>query len=80
MKIIGCDTMREGIIVAFVFLVFGSILIFLANTVLPDIFYTPLITMLLGIVCILMVPIILISTFILTVWPGSKKKMDKCDH
>jgi hypothetical protein len=80
MKLISCDTMRDGIIVAMSFLIIGGIMIFLAASVLPNVAYLPLISNVLGIICILMAPITLISTFIVTVWPGSKKKMDQCEH
>ena len=80
MKMISCDTMREGVIVSLVFLVIGSGLVFAASTFMPNVMYLPLITNVLGIFCILFSPFILISTFIVTVWPGSKKKMGDCEH
>jgi uncharacterized membrane protein len=80
MKLIACETMRDGVLVAFSFLILGAILIFLASGVLPETAYISLIALVLGIACILIAPITLISTFILTVWPGSKKKMDECEH
>jgi len=80
MKLIACETMRDGVVVAFAFLILGSILIFLAGSVLPEVAYLQLIAMLLGIICILIAPVTLISTFIMTVWPGSKKKMDECER
>lgn len=72
--------MREGVIVSLAFLFVGGGLVFLAASVLPKVFYLPLIANVLGIICILFAPFILISTFIVTVLPGSKEKMDKCDH
>ncbi len=80
MKLISCDTMREGIIASLSFLVVGGGLVFLAQRVLPNVFYLPQITSLIGIACILFAPVILISTFITTVLPGSKKKLGDCDH
>ena len=79
-NILAIRPMRDGVIVAFSFLLIGAGLVFLANRVLPDVAYLPLIVMLLGIVCILIAPITIISTFIVTVWPGSKKKMDECER
>jgi hypothetical protein len=72
--------MREGIIVALVCLLVGGALIFLASRVLPQVAYLPLIANVLGAISILLAPVILISTFIVTVLPGSKDKLDKCDH
>ena len=80
MKMISCDTMREGVIVSLVFLIVGSGLVFAASGIMPDVAYLPLITNVLGIICILFSPFILISTFIVTVWQGSKKKMGDCEH
>lgn len=80
MKLISCTTMREGVIVSMVFLLMGGGLVFLAATVLPQVAYLPLIANVIGIFCILFAPFILISTFIVTVLPKSKEKMDKCDH
>lgn len=80
MKLISCDTMRDGIIVSMSLLIIGAGLLFLSTGILPDIFYVPQITMFLGILCVLIAPVTIISTFIVTVWPGSKKKMDQCDR
>jgi hypothetical protein len=80
MKLISCDTMRDGIIASLSFLIIGGGLVFLAQSILPNVFYLPQITSLLGIACILFSPVILIGTFITTVLPGSKKKMDECDR
>jgi len=81
MKLLSCDTMREGVIVSGAFLVMGATLIFFAARLLPTVAYLPLIANVIGIVSLLLAPLILISTFIATVmWPGSKKKLDQCDH
>ena len=80
MKLLSCETMRDGVLVSGAFLVVGMVLIFLASRVLPDIAYLPIVADILGIICLLLAPLILISTFIVTVWPGSKKKMDQCEH
>ncbi len=80
MKFLSCDTMREGVIVSASFLLTGAVLIFAASRLLPDVAYLPLIANVLGIVTLLLAPVILISTFIATVLPGSKKKLDQCDR
>lgn len=72
--------MRDGIIVAMTFLIIGGGLIFLASSIIPNVAYFPLIANVLGIVCVLLAPITIITTFIATVWPGSKKKMDNCER
>lgn len=81
MKLLSCDTMREGVIVSGAFLVVGATLIFFASQLLPNVAYLPIIANVLGIITLLLAPLVLISTFIMTVvWPGSKKKLDSCDH
>lgn len=80
MKFISCNTMRDGVIVSIVFLLMGAALIFLASRILPQVAYLPLIANILGIILLFIAPITLISTFIATVWPGSKKKLENCDH
>lgn len=81
MKLLSCDTMREGVIVSGAFLVTGAVLILFAIHVIPDVFYLPMIANLLGIFSLMLAPIVLIATFIFTVmWPSSKKKLDECNH
>ncbi len=81
MQLLSCDTMREGVIVSGAFLVVGATLIFFAAHLLPNVAYLPLVANFFGIVSLLLAPLILISTFVATVmWPGSKKKLDQCDH
>ena len=80
MKIISCDTMREGVVVSLAFLLIGSGLVFVAANLMPQVAYLHMIANVLGIICILFAPFILISTFIFTVMPSSKKKMGDCDH
>ena len=72
--------MRDGVIVSIVFLVMGAVMILFASRILPQVAYLPLIANVLGIILLLIAPITLISTFIATVWPGSKKKLENCDH
>lgn len=80
MKFLSCDTMREGVIVSFSFLIVGVVLLFSAMKLLPDVAHLPLIADVLGIISLLLAPAVLLSTFVITVWPGSKKKMDSCEH
>jgi len=81
MKLLSCDTMREGVIVSGAFMVMGAVLILFAKFLLPSFAYLPLVANVIGIVSLLLAPLILISTFLVTVmWPGSKKKLDECNH
>ncbi len=81
MKLLSCNTMREGVILSGVFLVVGATLIFFASHLLPNVAYLPMIANVLGIIALLLAPLLLISTFIATVlWPGSKEKLGNCNH
>ena len=78
--VLGCKTMREGVVASAVFFVSGVLMMLAASYVVPDIAYLKHITMLLGLVLMLFAPIILVSTFLVAVLPGAKEKMDTCDH
>lgn len=80
MRLLTCETMRDGVIVSVVFLLIGVVLIYAAANFLPAVASLPLIANVLGIICLLLAPLVLISTFLATVWPGSKKKLEQCDR
>ena len=81
MKMISCNTMREGVMVSGAFLVAGVVLLFITwSGLLPSLAYLPLVFNVLGIFCLLFAPIVLIGTFVTTVVPKSREKLDKCDH
>ena len=76
---LGCQTMREGVIASFVFFLLGIGLVLASIHVLPDIWNLKHIVMFSGLVLVLLSPIILLSTFLITVI-ASKKKLEQCDH
>jgi hypothetical protein len=80
MRLLTCQTMRDGVMVSGAFLLMGAVLIYAAAHFLPAIDLLKLIVNVLGIVCLLLAPVILISTFLATVWPGAKKKLEQCDR
>jgi len=80
MRLLTCETMRDGIVVSTAFLLTGAVLIYAAGHFLPAVGALPLIANVLGVICLLLAPLILISTFLATVWPGSKKKLEQCDR
>lgn len=80
MRLLTCKTMRDGVLVSGAFLVVGAVLIYAAGRLLPAVAALPLIGNVLGVACLLLAPIVLISTFVATVWPGSKKKLEQCDR
>ncbi|QYZ67291.1 MAG: hypothetical protein NV67_15775 [Gammaproteobacteria bacterium (ex Lamellibrachia satsuma)] len=77
---IGCKTMREGVIVSTIFFFAGVLMIMTGLKIVPDIFYMQQIVMFAGLLLLLFAPLILITTFLLTVLPGAREKMDKCEH
>ena len=77
---LGCQTMREGVVASLIFFIAGVMLILVAMHVLPQIWNLPHIVMFFGFILLLLSPIILLSTFLISVLPKSKEKMDNCDH
>ena len=78
--ILGCKTMREGVLVSAVFF-FAAILLFLAvQHVIPQIAVVQHVVLLLALVLIVLSPLVLISTFLLSVIPGAREKLEKCEH
>jgi len=78
--VLGCETMREGVIVTAVFLTVGIVLILAGITFVPEFAYMKHIVLLVGFILMLFAPVILVSTFLISVLPGAKKKMDECEH
>lgn len=77
---IGCSTMREGVIVATIFFFAGILMILAGIKIVPDLFYMQQVVMFAGLILLLFAPLILITTFLLSVIPGAKDKLDKCEH
>ena len=77
---LGCKTMREGVIVTIIFFIAGILFTLAGANLVPEVWYLNLIIVLVGFILLLFAPIILISTFLLSVLPKSKERMDKCKH
>ncbi len=72
--------MREGVTVSAIFLV-GAIVLFLAaEHVVPAVYQLRNVVLFLALVLIILAPVILVSTFLLSVIPGAREKLDKCEH
>ncbi len=78
--ILGCRTMRDGVVISFVFFV-AAVLLFLAAThVVPAVAYARQIVLLLALALIVLAPVVLVSTFLISVLPGARAKMENCEH
>ncbi|MCW8932429.1 MAG: hypothetical protein OQL19_19610 [Gammaproteobacteria bacterium] len=77
---LGCKTMREGVIATIIFFIAGVLMILAGVKIVPEIWHLNHIVLLLGFLLLLLAPIILVSTFLLSVLPNAKERMDKCEH
>ncbi|NEX15603.1 MAG: hypothetical protein C1943_02920 [Halochromatium sp.] len=78
--ILGCRTMRDGVVVSFVFFV-AAILLFLAAThVVPAVAFLRQIVLFFALLLIILAPVVLISTFLISVLPGARAKLENCEH
>lgn len=77
---LGCKTMREGVTVSLIFFAAGVLFVLVSAHVVPNIWHFQHIIMFIGFMLLLLAPVILVSTFLLSVLPNAKERMDKCDH
>lgn len=77
---LGCQTMREGVVATLIFFIAGVSFILVSIYVVPDVWHLKHIVMFVGFILLLLAPIILVSTFLLSVLPGARKSLDKCEH
>ncbi|MCU7853961.1 MAG: hypothetical protein KZQ80_17315 [Candidatus Thiodiazotropha sp. (ex Monitilora ramsayi)] len=78
--ILGCKEMREGVVVSAIFFMSGILMFLAASYVVPDFGVVRHIVILAGLLLMLLAPIILVSTFLLSVLPSSKKETESCGH
>lgn len=77
---LGCKTMREGVIATLIFFIAGVLVTLAGASIVPAIWHLNHIVIFTGFLLILLAPIILVSTFLLSVLPDAKDRMDKCEH
>lgn len=77
--IFGCTQMREGILFSFAFLAAGIIMMLAGLKFIPPVANINHIFTVIGMLLFFFAPLILISTFLLTVLPGLRKYTDDCD-
>jgi len=61
---LGCKTFRDGITTAFIFLITGLCIVMSGIWVMPDIWYLPHIIIGVGSILLLMVPVILLASYL----------------
>lgn len=77
---LGCKTLREGVVVSAIFFTAALLLFAAVRYVVPDWAYVQHVVLLLALVLIILAPVVLVSTFLLSVIPGAREKLDKCEH
>jgi len=77
---LGCKTMREGVLVTIIFFIAGILVTLASVKIVPAIWHLNHIILLAGFLLLLLAPIILVSTFLLSVLPDAKKRMEQCEH
>jgi len=77
--IFGCHQMREGIAFSFSFLAAGIVLMLAGLKLIPPVANLNHIFTVIGMLLFFIAPLILVSTFLLTVMPGLRKYTDNCD-
>jgi len=78
--ILGCATMRDGVVVSFVFFCAAVLLFLAARFVVPEVAHLQQIVLVLALLLIILAPVVLISTFLISVLPGAREKLEKCEH
>lgn len=78
--VLGCREMREGVLVSAIFFMAGILMFLAANYVVPEVGVIRHVVILAGLVLMLLAPVVLISTFLLSVLQRSKDVSDNCQH
>lgn len=76
--VLGCKTLREGVLVSVIFFIGGLLLVLAAQHVMPATLHLDMVVLLAGFVLLLVAPVVLLSTFLLSILPGVKDP-DQCD-
>ena len=64
MRALGCKTIKDGITTAIIFFITGSCLLITGLWIMPDILYFPHIIMIIASLVLLMIPLILLGTYL----------------
>lgn len=77
---LGCKTMREGVVISALFFAAAVLLFLAAAHVVPAVGPLQPIVLFLALVLIVLAPVVLISTFLISVLPGAREKLEQCNH
>ena len=77
---LGCETMREGVVATILFFVTGILLVLAGANIMPALWHLNHIVIFSGFLLLLLAPAVLVSTFLLSVLPKAKERMEKCEH
>lgn len=77
--IFGCHQIREGILYSFAFFAAGILMMFAGLKLVPNVANINHIFTVIGMLLFFFAPVILVSTFLLTILPGVRKYDDDCD-
>lgn len=78
--VLGCKTMREGVVVSAIFFAAAIALFLAARHVVPEVGSLQTIVVALALGLMVLSPVVLVSTFLLSVLPGARERLDKCEH
>lgn len=78
--VLGCKTLREGVLVAVIFFLGGILLTLAAQHIVPALLHMNHVVLLAGFVLLLLAPIVLVSTFLLSILPGAQRDADQCER
>lgn len=79
--VLGCRTMREGVAAAAVFLIGAVALLLVARYLVPPgVMYLQHVALFFALIMIILAPVVLVSTFLLSVLPGARERLEKCEH
>lgn len=78
--ILGCKTLREGVLVATIFFIAGVLLTIAGLHLVPNLLHMNHVVLFVGFVLLLLAPLVLVSTFLLSIMPGAREATDQCER
>lgn len=78
--ILGCNTLREGVVVSFGLFLVALLLFLAASHLVPPDGLAPAVLLALAALAMLFAALVLLSTFLIAVLPGARERLGRCDH